>query len=529
MFKFYLVLAALACLIVALLLPDEAAWLLLQDTDAAYEEFVKAYPESRHVGDARSSQDDLSWLRATELDDAPSYRRYLERFPDGLSTDKATERLDEREWAEAERSGTVAAYEQYLDNFPGGLHRCSARFRATEGDRSIHVLKRLVAACPTGSTERENAAAALEKEDNLLFEEAKASGSVAGLRDYIWVLARPRHSVEAESLIREIEDRRSVRRLLDLANAMPPPSRDRTAVRLFVVDRGAHGRLMRDAAQAAYDGPVTLLDMGGTSSRYQALAKIVMARKSSPTTDLVVNLSWGADWNAFDEVVFDQMSRAGIVFVGAAGNEGSPTLAYPAAYESVISVGSVDPQTQLMKGYSNYGWGLDFCATDATDTGIEMWLGIVTAELSERSCQSRLARAFSTLFDRWQPPEPLPWLEPPAEPINGTPESYEKKFRAVLREFIEMKTEILLTAGTSFAAAVVSGRIAELLDENRAESIDTLLEAWRAVLDGNGRCRVVPGRSWVDSVLEANPADPCQQFEDFVLYERGPMPPSGYF
>ncbi len=51
----------------------------------------------------------------------------------------------------------------------------------------------------------------------------------------------------------------------------------------------------------------------------------------------------------------------GVVVVAAAGNNGNRNVLYPAAYEPVIAVGSVDPNLQH-SSFSNYGPGVDIWA-----------------------------------------------------------------------------------------------------------------------------------------------------------------------
>jgi serine protease len=76
----------------------------------------------------------------------------------------------------------------------------------------------------------------------------------------------------------------------------------------------------------------------------------------------VINLSLGGpDFSAAEQAVFQQVRNAGVVIVAAAGNDGSDTPSYPAAYPGVISVGAVDISTKLAP-YSNFGPSIDVVA-----------------------------------------------------------------------------------------------------------------------------------------------------------------------
>lgn len=61
----------------------------------------------------------------------------------------------------------------------------------------------------------------------------------------------------------------------------------------------------------------------------------------------VVNMSFGAfqESQALKQMI-EEASAQGIVFVAAAGNSGNRGVAYPAAYEEVLSVGAVDAQAE---------------------------------------------------------------------------------------------------------------------------------------------------------------------------------------
>lgn len=76
----------------------------------------------------------------------------------------------------------------------------------------------------------------------------------------------------------------------------------------------------------------------------------------------VINLSLAATSTdpILQAAVADAVAQ-GVIVVAAAGNEGSPTLDYPAAYAGVISVGA-SRYDRLRPSYSNYGPGLTLMA-----------------------------------------------------------------------------------------------------------------------------------------------------------------------
>jgi subtilisin family serine protease len=77
----------------------------------------------------------------------------------------------------------------------------------------------------------------------------------------------------------------------------------------------------------------------------------------------VISLSWGSGQTATaNNSAVAAAIAAGIVVVGAAGNDGVSTAYYPANYPNVIAVGACDPNGSTYSGYSNYGTWIDVVA-----------------------------------------------------------------------------------------------------------------------------------------------------------------------
>ena len=86
------------------------------------------------------------------------------------------------------------------------------------------------------------------------------------------------------------------------------------------------------------------------------LRSIVSFAAEHPNTRLVVNMSWGTSESELgQEALFETLSDCGIVFVAAAGNDGSATCSFPAGYRGVIGVSSVQSNTFDRAEYANYG------------------------------------------------------------------------------------------------------------------------------------------------------------------------------
>lgn len=108
--------------------------------------------------------------------------------------------------------------------------------------------------------------------------------------------------------------------------------------------------------------PLRALGSGGEGTSYDVLQAVRFAAGLANDSGTVparpadiINLSLGGEgFNAAAQSLYDQLRELGIVVVAAAGNEGSSSPSFPAAYQGVFSVSAVDAQRQLT-GYSNRG------------------------------------------------------------------------------------------------------------------------------------------------------------------------------
>ena len=114
--------------------------------------------------------------------------------------------------------------------------------------------------------------------------------------------------------------------------------------------------------------PVRVLGRGGGTS-YDVLQGIRYAAgldNDSGTVPAqaadIINLSLGgSSYSSSEQALYTQIRNAGIIVAAAAGNSGSSTKSYPAAYDDVVSVSAVD-KTKALADYSNYGSTIDVAA-----------------------------------------------------------------------------------------------------------------------------------------------------------------------
>ena len=123
------------------------------------------------------------------------------------------------------------------------------------------------------------------------------------------------------------------------------------------------------SAFAAQVMPLRVLGVGGgTDFDIMAALRYAANRDNACSTTPgfvapVVNMSLGGPGfsQTFQDLVTDLRTSEGMIFVAAAGNDGSSALFYPAAYDGVISVSAVG-QTRTRAPYSNFGSTIDVAA-----------------------------------------------------------------------------------------------------------------------------------------------------------------------
>ncbi|WP_010283106.1 S8 family peptidase [Bacillus timonensis] len=105
--------------------------------------------------------------------------------------------------------------------------------------------------------------------------------------------------------------------------------------------------------------PVKVLGDDGSGSLYGITQGILYAADIDAD---VINMSLGGGGynQSMDEAVQTAVAQ-GTIVVAASGNDGASSISYPAAYDSVIAVGSVT-SNRTRSSFSNYGSGLELMA-----------------------------------------------------------------------------------------------------------------------------------------------------------------------
>lgn len=140
--------------------------------------------------------------------------------------------------------------------------------------------------------------------------------------------------------------------------------------------------------------PVKVLDGNGFGSTATIAAGIDYARQQGAD---VINLSLGG--TSDDPILHTAIQNAvaaGIIVVAAAGNDGTSSLSYPAAYSETLSVAATR-YDQALANYSNRGAGLDLVAPggdlDVDQNGDGQFDGIL-----QQTCLTSACNSFSNFY-----------------------------------------------------------------------------------------------------------------------------------
>lgn len=109
---------------------------------------------------------------------------------------------------------------------------------------------------------------------------------------------------------------------------------------------------------------VKVLDKNGNGTEELLIRglEFVLQKKREIGGNWIINLSLGANGtDELEEEAFAKVLDQGVLVIASAGNRGLATVDYPARYENMIAVGSID-SNQFRSKFSSYGAGLSITA-----------------------------------------------------------------------------------------------------------------------------------------------------------------------
>jgi hypothetical protein len=89
-----------------------------QNTIAAYQEFMKKYPDNLFVSEAKCTIELLQFSPYEQKDTIDGYREFMKSYPSNRNASRAVEKIDQLEFKQAEDADTIAAYREFLRQHP---------------------------------------------------------------------------------------------------------------------------------------------------------------------------------------------------------------------------------------------------------------------------------------------------------------------------------------------------------------------------------------------------------------------------
>jgi len=153
----------------------------------------------------------------------------------------------------------------------------------------------------------------------------------------------------------------------------------------------------------------------------------------------IINNSWGGPGSSqLQQEIVNSITDLGVVIVASAGNANSEGAIFPAGYENVLSVGSVDfreGQKRTKSSFSNFGFDVDVFATGnlITSTVFNNGVGVLSGTSMSSPAVAGLAALVKSEFPDWSAPQILMQIRNTSTFLDGfNPELRNKMGHGVI-------------------------------------------------------------------------------------------------
>ena len=103
-----------------------------ENTIAAYEAYLKTYPQGKYADSANAGIEELVWQSTLKDNTINGYEAYLKTYPQGKYADSANAGIEELVWQSTLKDNTINGYEAYLKTYPQGKYANSASNKINE-------------------------------------------------------------------------------------------------------------------------------------------------------------------------------------------------------------------------------------------------------------------------------------------------------------------------------------------------------------------------------------------------------------
>jgi hypothetical protein len=197
-------------------------WATLENETASYESYVKAWPDGRHLAEAKARHDARSWAEAEATNTIPAYERYVKNHGQGKHVAAAKDKVDYLRWQEFAAANTVGGYELYLALHGDGKFAAKARdnieslrWQQATSTNTIKSYETYASTYPRGRYLQEAQAkvSALRTDDGP-FEAALKAGTEARLKGFLEEFPGHRKTADASQAFKDITEGRDIFDLL---------------------------------------------------------------------------------------------------------------------------------------------------------------------------------------------------------------------------------------------------------------------------------------------------------------------------
>jgi tetratricopeptide (TPR) repeat protein len=98
-----------------------------ENSIAAYENYLKQYPQGKFVDEARPSIEKIYFEKAKAADTIEAYEEFLKRYAEGDFADKAHSKIEVIYFDQAKAANSVEACDDFLKRYPEGEYAYQAR------------------------------------------------------------------------------------------------------------------------------------------------------------------------------------------------------------------------------------------------------------------------------------------------------------------------------------------------------------------------------------------------------------------
>lgn len=91
---------------------------IAQNTEEAYDNFIKTYPDAQQIPDATKRRDEKGMEKAQAENTVEAYEEFLKKYPNSTLAAEAQDKVYTIALADAEKENTSAALKQYMEKYP---------------------------------------------------------------------------------------------------------------------------------------------------------------------------------------------------------------------------------------------------------------------------------------------------------------------------------------------------------------------------------------------------------------------------